>query len=613
MVYGNQGADQFDVGEGDDTLYGGAEGLTPWGTEGVDTARFEGSSDNYEVTYFDAAGANVLTYDAEGYVSVRDTEGDYGDNTLFGIERIEFSDKTLSLGGLNSGNRVQGDDGDNVLNETPWNPGSDFRIEGFGGDDTLYGHGGNDVLEGGVGDDTLAGGNGLDVAVFAGDYGEFSVVRGDGSVTVTHTPPSGEEDLGTDTLTGVEQLRFDDTVVNLSEGIFVRDLDRDGDFETAVFVADFDGSTMTDTTFRANEDLQGVSLDNPLHYIISGGQGNDSFTTAGGDDEVRFSAGSDVISLGEGLDTVLVDADYDSTWTITGTSLAQGSDSSTLSGVELIQFANRVISLQNQTEIMDGQGAFYANFAGATFDASSEDNSVSWELFGGEGSDTLTGSQNDDILHAGGGSDSLDGGDGADTAVFVGDREDYTISQSDGTWTVADNSNNTATLNNIESLRFDDGIERLTVENVEFNSYEFGQGVVTGIDVYGTDFGEEIQATGQVNDENVAVNVSGGLEDDDAESADTFVVDLEELMNTNILDFEGLAEDDDGSDVAKDMLRFTGAGDDITSVEDLLEFATADAEANTVTFDFNGNQLVLQGLTLEDLSTDNIQLVSDVL
>ena len=125
-----------------------------------------------------------------------------------------------------------------------------------------------------------------------------------------------------------------------------------------------------------------------------------------------------------------------------------------------------------------------------------EDNSVSWELFGGEGSDTLTGSQNDDILHSGGGSDSLDGGDGADTAVFVGDREDYTISQSDGTWTVADNSNNTATLNNIESLRFDDGIERLTVENVEFNSYEFGQGVVTGIDVYGTDFGEEIQATG---------------------------------------------------------------------------------------------------------------------
>ena len=61
---------------GDDTLYGGAEGLTPWGTEGVDTARFEGSSDNYEVTYFDAAGANVLTYDAEGYVSVHDTEGD---------------------------------------------------------------------------------------------------------------------------------------------------------------------------------------------------------------------------------------------------------------------------------------------------------------------------------------------------------------------------------------------------------------------------------------------------------------------------------------------------------------------------------------------------------
>ena len=55
------------------------------------------------------------------------------------------------------------------------------------------------------------------------------------------------------------------------------------------------------------------------------------------------------------------------------------------------------------------------------------------------------------------------------------------------------------------------------------------------------------------------MNVSGGLEDDDAESADTFVVNLEELMNTNILDFEGLAEDDDGSDVAKDMLRFTGA------------------------------------------------------
>ncbi|HYC01820.1 MAG TPA: hypothetical protein VED40_00920 [Azospirillaceae bacterium] len=86
------------------------------------------------------------------------------------------------------------------------------RISGGGGDDRLRAAGGADTLEGGSGNDTLDGGQGRDIAIFAGARGEYEVTRAADRVTVRHL--DGAE--GTDTLVGVERLRFSDGMAEVA-------------------------------------------------------------------------------------------------------------------------------------------------------------------------------------------------------------------------------------------------------------------------------------------------------------------------------------------------------------------------------------------------------------
>jgi 2',3'-cyclic-nucleotide 2'-phosphodiesterase (5'-nucleotidase family)/DNA-binding beta-propeller fold protein YncE len=76
--------------------------------------------------------------------------------------------------------------------------------------DTLEGNGGDDTLAGGAGDDSLDGGAGADVAVIATDAAQSTIAEtGKGVFTVT-----GPQ--GTDTLSGVEAVRFNDALVELA-------------------------------------------------------------------------------------------------------------------------------------------------------------------------------------------------------------------------------------------------------------------------------------------------------------------------------------------------------------------------------------------------------------
>ena len=79
------------------------------------------------------------------------------------------------------------------------------RLEGGQGDDTHDGNGGNDVLDGGQGNDKINGGQGLDTAVYAGFRAGYGIGSNDGVLAI-----SGDAS-GTDTLTSVERLWFDDT------------------------------------------------------------------------------------------------------------------------------------------------------------------------------------------------------------------------------------------------------------------------------------------------------------------------------------------------------------------------------------------------------------------
>lgn len=126
----------------------------------------------------------------------------------------------VKLGGLGTDDTIIGADGvNNQLfgfggNDILRGIGGNNLLEGGTGDDTLEGGTGNDTLDGGAGDDSLIGGAGFDTAVFAGNRAEFTIVEdaATGQTTVSDTRPNG---TGTDTLQGIQRLRFDDSDIIL--------------------------------------------------------------------------------------------------------------------------------------------------------------------------------------------------------------------------------------------------------------------------------------------------------------------------------------------------------------------------------------------------------------
>lgn len=91
-------------------------------------------------------------------------------------------------------------------------------------------------------------------------------------------------------------------------------------------------------------------------------------------------------------------------------------------------------------------------------------------VVGGTGNDRIIGNSADNTIAGGRGSDYIDGGAGQDTAAYTGLTSDYLrVENSDGTWTITDlrtNGDGIDTLNNIEHLRFSDGVIALGDQTV---------------------------------------------------------------------------------------------------------------------------------------------------
>lgn len=101
--------------------------------------------------------------------------------------------------------------GDGIVNGTAY----DDMLTGGAGSDTINAGAGNDFLTGGAGNDTLNGGDGFDTAIFGGPASFHAIgvtENAGGFVTAFNTVTTTATifgDSGTDTLTGVEALRFD--------------------------------------------------------------------------------------------------------------------------------------------------------------------------------------------------------------------------------------------------------------------------------------------------------------------------------------------------------------------------------------------------------------------
>ena len=223
ILQGNGGDDVIDGGEGDDlflhALGDGDDSIT--GGLGDDLLTFEGT-DNAETFTVSAAGGTSLTLDVGT------------DNlTIGGVEELfilgfngadqviftgDFSSSGLSTSTLtfDGGAGADNFDGSGVTsNESAsaaGGAGEDVLI-GTKNDDALQGNDDNDTMTGGLGNDSIDGGAGDDdVAVFSGDYTDSAVSEAGGVVTVV-----GPD--GTDSLTGVEILRFDDRDVRIDGSV----------------------------------------------------------------------------------------------------------------------------------------------------------------------------------------------------------------------------------------------------------------------------------------------------------------------------------------------------------------------------------------------------------
>ena len=178
---------------------------------------------------------------------------------------------------------------------------------GNAGDDILNGNLGNDVLTGNAGNDTITGGAGNDTAVFTGAVTAFAVTTGVGSIIVSDANGVAPDE-GTDTLTGIETLRFNSVnfaVVNGTGG-------NDGAVNSAA------GAAGSQAVFglAGNDTLNGGAGDDLLvggtgRDIVNGGADHDTIMWNVGDGTNNATVGgtSDVVAGGLGTDTFIVNGD----------------------------------------------------------------------------------------------------------------------------------------------------------------------------------------------------------------------------------------------------------------------------------------------------------------
>lgn len=190
-ITGTSSADTIDGGSGNDVLRGGAGNDSITGGPGTDSLYGDEGNDTLTSKrgtgpdYFDGgAGSDRVSADfAKAAVALR----------------IDISNPAI-LQYVGEGSTIVNVEALTVMGGT-----SADTFIGGGAADSLSGYDGDDILLGAGGNDALSGGNGYDTASFRGTASDYSItLQSDGSYKIV----SAAE--GTDTLTGIENLRFAD-------------------------------------------------------------------------------------------------------------------------------------------------------------------------------------------------------------------------------------------------------------------------------------------------------------------------------------------------------------------------------------------------------------------
>ena len=152
------------------------------GGTGNDVVHQGGTHTEYNIRILDNSSIELQD-------TLPNTNGDFGTDTLVGVERINFA-----LGGAYD--VVTGGTGNDNLTA---GKASSIIIGAFG----------NDVLSGGTGNNYMDGGVGYDVVNQGGSYTEFDVrILDNNSIELQDTLPNTNGDFGRDTLVGIERINF---------------------------------------------------------------------------------------------------------------------------------------------------------------------------------------------------------------------------------------------------------------------------------------------------------------------------------------------------------------------------------------------------------------------
>jgi Ca2+-binding RTX toxin-like protein len=177
-----------------------------WGDENENDFRglgdydwFVGSAGGRE-RYFGGAGDDTVTYfrsTAGVTASLRNGALVNGQETGYGTGGDAARDlffEIENLIGTAHGDQLTGNSGSN-------------QISGLSGDDLLFGYSDRDYLKGGLGNDTIDGGAGSDVALFTGNWADYTITKTGGRSAIVDRPD------GTDRVLNMEYFRFADADV----------------------------------------------------------------------------------------------------------------------------------------------------------------------------------------------------------------------------------------------------------------------------------------------------------------------------------------------------------------------------------------------------------------
>jgi Ca2+-binding RTX toxin-like protein len=440
-----------------------------------------------------------------------------------------------------------------------------LTIDGGNGDDTIFGSQGNDTLIGGSGNDFIVGNRGSDTALLGAGNDIFQWNPGDGSDVV--------EGQG-----GTDVLLFNGA--NISEKI---DISANG--SRALLSRDIAAITM---------DLNGIEQ---IDLNVLGG--SDTVT-------VNDMSGTDVNLVNINLTGVLGDHTDDTqadTVIVNGTA---GADSVNISGgttaVEVTGLAatvNIITPQANDQLIVNAlAGADSVNAAGLAAGI------IGLQINGGDGDDTLIGSQGDDVINGGhgtdtafmqggndvfvwnpgDGSDVVEGQDGADRLVFNGANVSENID-------ISANGGRVRLSRNVGGITMDfDGVEQLDVNALG------GADVITVNDLTGTD----------LTAVNLGLSANGGVGDGEADtvivngtSGDDVIVVNGDANGTSVLGLSAIVNIT-GAEAANDRLVIQAlGGDDVVEgsglTADAIQFTADGGEGDDVLIGGAGNDTLLGG------------------